>query len=64
MNYKDKTKEQLVDEISQGITELEVSGAERKKAKEALGKSETELRGILSSMADLVFVLDLSLIHI
>jgi len=55
---KDKTKEQLINEMRQGITELEVSGAERKTAKESLGKSEAELRSILLSMADLVFVLD------
>ncbi|MGD9346729.1 MAG: LuxR C-terminal-related transcriptional regulator [Candidatus Aminicenantes bacterium] len=59
MNDKNKSKEQLIEELSvvrQRITDLEK--LENRRAQASLKETQIRLKGILSSMVDLVFALD------
>ena len=52
MQYKDKTKEQLINELAelhQGIENLEAEATKRKKAEEALKVSETRYRRLFET---------------
>ncbi len=63
MRNETKTKEQLINkvaELRQQIAELEAAESEHKQAEESLRKSEARLRSVISSIDDLVFVLDRS----
>jgi PAS domain S-box-containing protein len=60
--YKDKTKEQLINELvglRQRITELEVSENERKQAEEKLKASEEKYRSLAENTADILLRMDL-----
>lgn len=59
MNDKNKSKKQLIEELSavrQRIADLEK--LENERIRESLKETQTRLKGILSSMVDLVFALD------
>ncbi|MBI5664848.1 MAG: diguanylate cyclase [Nitrospirae bacterium] len=61
MEDKDKTKEQLIDEVAglrRRITELEALEAERRKAEESLQKSEGKFRSLVDSTEDSIYVID------
>jgi PAS domain S-box-containing protein len=63
MKDKDKTKEQLINELvglRQRVTELEASEAERKQAEQALRESEEELRAIFDGVGDGIALIDLT----
>lgn len=54
MKYKDKTKEQLINEsaeLHQRIEDLEAEATKRKKAEEALKVSETRYRRLFENIA-------------
>lgn len=58
---EDRTKEQLISELvamRQGVATLEAAEAECRRTKGALWENEEKLRSTISSMDDLVFVLD------
>jgi len=56
--YLTEYNKRLIAKLDRKVAQLKSEIAERKQAEETLRKSETELRSILLSMADLVFVLD------
>ena len=61
MNYKDKTKEQLINELAelhQRIEDLEAEATKRKKAEEALKVSETRYRRLFETAQDGILLLD------
>lgn len=61
MNYKDKTKEQLINEsaeLRQRIEDLEAEATRRKKAEEALKVSETRYRRLFETAQDGILLLD------
>ena len=61
MNYKDKTKEQLINEsaeLHQRIEDLEAEATKRKKAEEALKVSETRYRRLFETAQDGIILLD------
>src|SRR4030043_1329734 len=61
MKYKDKTKEQLINELAelhQRIEDLEAEATKRKKAEEALTVSETRYRRLFETAQDGILILD------
>jgi PAS domain S-box-containing protein len=63
MKDKDKTKDQLINELAelrQRIAELEASETERKRVQEALRESEEKLRHLFESVTDGIFAMDLN----
>jgi len=61
MKYKDKTKEQLINELAelhQRIEDLEAEAIIRKKAEEALKVSETRYRRLFEAAQDGIVLLD------
>jgi len=61
MKYKDKTKEQLINELAelhQRIEDLEAEATIRKKAEEALKVSETPYRRLFEAAQDGIVLLD------
>jgi PAS domain S-box-containing protein len=63
MKDKDKTKEQLINELAelrQRIAELEASETEHKRVQEALRESEEKLRHLFESVTDGIFAMDLN----
>lgn len=59
MRNKDKTKQQLLDEIAllhQTITQLERSEVERSRAEAALRESEEKYRNLVESTLDIIFI--------
>ncbi len=61
MNYKDKTKEQLINELAelhQRIEDLEAEATIRKKAEEALKVSKTRNRRLFEAAQDGIVLLD------
>jgi PAS domain S-box-containing protein len=61
MEYKDKTKEQLINELAelhQRIEDLEAEATIRKKAEEALKVSETPYRRLFEAAQDGIVLLD------
>jgi PAS domain-containing protein len=61
MKYKDKTKEQLINELAelhQRIEDLEAEATIRKKAEEALKVSEARYRGLFEAAQDGIVLLD------
>jgi formate hydrogenlyase transcriptional activator len=61
MKYKDKTKEQLINELSelhQRIEDWEAEATKRKKAEEALKVSETRYRRLFEAAQDGILLLD------
>jgi PAS domain-containing protein len=60
MQYKDKTKEQLINklaELHQRIEDLEAEATKRKKAEEALTVSETRYRRLFETAQDGIVLL-------
>ena len=60
-NYKNKKKEQLINELIElrrRVTELERSKAERKQAEETLRKSEERFRSLVQSATDAIYTID------
>ena len=56
MQYKDKTKEQLINELAelhQGIENLEAEAAKRKKAEERIVENIRQLKGVKSVTSNL-----------
>jgi len=61
MKYKDKTKEQRINELTelhQRIEDLEAEATKRKKAEEALKVSETRYRRLIETAQDGILLLD------
>jgi formate hydrogenlyase transcriptional activator len=61
MKYKDKTKEQLINELTelhQRIEDLEAESTKRRKAEEALKVSETRYRRLFETAQDGIILLD------
>lgn len=61
MRDKDRTKAQLVDELIElrrRIADLEAAETERKRAEEALQKSQNNLQTLFDSLDDFLFILD------
>src|SRR4030042_1962822 len=61
MKYKDKTKEQLINELAelhQRVEDLDAEATKRKKAEEALKVSETRYRRLFESAQDGIILLD------
>ena len=61
MKYKDKTKEQLINELAelhQRIEDLEAEATKRRKAEEALKVSETRYRRLFETAQDGIILLD------
>ncbi len=61
MEYNDKSKEELLEEINvlkTRISKLEKCEVEHKRAREALRESELKFMSIVTSIGDLVFILD------
>src|SRR4030066_1185120 len=61
MKYKDKTKEQLINELAelhQRIEDLEAEATIRKKAEEALKVSETRYRRLFEAAQDGILIID------
>src|SRR4030042_2425413 len=61
MKYKDKTKEQLINELAelhQRIEDLEAETTKRKQAEEALKVSETRYRRLFETAQDGIVLLD------